>query len=228
MSTFYDEEFGEITIRRSKLSRNVKLSFAPNGQLRVSMPAYAPLFLAKRLIASSRPTIRSIQLPSREAAYEHGQQIGKSHSLVVESSPEFAIEATGQRITVLLPPQLSLADTDVQRKITAAVVQALRKEAKSYLPKRLDYLAKKHEFTYEKLRFSHASSRWGSCSSRGTISLNIALMKLPFELVDYVLLHELVHTKFLNHSHEFWSTLNTVCPDYKVHKKSIKAFSPGV
>jgi predicted metal-dependent hydrolase len=86
----------------------------------------------------------------------------------------------------------------------------LLKEAKQILPQKLEYFAKKYGFSYSKLRFSSARTRWGSCSSKGVISLNIKLIILPEHLCDYVILHELCHTKEMNHGVKFWQVLDSV------------------
>lgn len=229
MPTIHDEEFGTITIRRSPKATSVRLRVAPNGTLRASLPVYAPLFLLKRLIKTSRVELREMisqAQPSHD--YHDGMQVGKSHTLLVTQGSLLKVTRSKQKILVTLPPAKKLQDADVSKKIREACIAALRLEAKSYLPKRLGYLAAQHDFQYEKVRFSHASSRWGSCSSTGTISLNIALMKLPFELIDYVLIHELAHTVELNHSERFWDLVSQGDPDYKKHRKLMKAETPSI
>lgn len=229
MAVIQDEEFGTITIRTSKLSRNIKLSVSPSGTLRISMPPRTPLFFAKRLVASSRDSIRKLLAQGEElSAYSNGMQIGKSHSLHVRSSAQTAVTTNDRQIHVTLASTDTLESPTVRTHIREAVIKALRKEAKSYLPKRLSYLADQLGFSYTTVRFSHASSRWGSCSSSGTISLNIALMKLPFELIDYVLIHELCHTREMNHSEEFWQLVGEHHPQYKQHRKTLKTHNPMV
>lgn len=229
MPTIHDEQFGAITVRRSARATQVKLRVAPDGSLKASMPMYAPLFLLKRLIKSSRSELqRMIDQAQPITEYHNGQQIGKSHTIVVQSSTRFAAKRNKQQIIVSLPIGTGLSDAKVTKAIREVVITALRVEAKSYLPKRLAYLAHQHGFSYERVRFSHASSRWGSCSSTGTISLNIALMKLPFELIDYVLSHELAHTRQMNHSEQFWALVATMDPEYKKHRATLKEEAPSI
>jgi predicted metal-dependent hydrolase len=230
MATITDEEFGEITIRRSVRARSVRISVAPDGTLRASMPPYAPIFVLQRLVKSSRSKLRKM-LDQEQPAYklENGMEIGKSHRLVIgKSSIKTSVRRTGQSIVVALAPGDSLTTPKVEREVRDVIAAALRVEAKSYLPKRLSFLAEKLDCSYEKARFSHASSRWGSCSSSGTISLNIALMKLPFELIDYVIIHELSHTKQMNHSAKFWALVENGDPSYKLHRRMLKSHSPTI
>ena len=229
MPSIIDEEFGEITVRRSVRSRSVRITVTPQGTLKASMPTYAPLFSLKRLIKSSRPELRKM-LESEKPAYqlENGMEIGKSHKLVVVWGAETSIKRSGQHIVVHLRDGENLNDPVIERMVRDAITKALRVEAKSYLSRRLKFLAEKLDCYYETARFSHAGSRWGSCSSSGTISLNIALMKLPFELIDYVIIHELCHTKQMNHSPKFWRLVEDADPSYKLHRRMLKSHSPTI
>jgi len=204
---------------------------APDGTLRVSMPLYAPVLIVKQFIRASRVELRTLVDTHRQTAtvFSDGMQIGKSHTLIVRStSRTTSVERHKQQIIVNLNESETLSDEPVIQKVRAIVIRALRLEAKSYLPKRLAYLAEKTGFSYISFRFSHASGRWGSCSTSGTISLNIALMKLPFELIDYVLLHELAHTKQMNHSSDFWELVEQFDPQFKLHRKKLKLESPSI
>jgi predicted metal-dependent hydrolase len=80
-------------------------------------------------------------------------------------------------------------------------------KAEKALTTRLQVLAKKQGFTYSKVSIRNQKTRWGSCSNKGAISLNMKLVALPKELIDYVILHELVHTRIHNHSRRFWAEL---------------------
>lgn len=229
MPIIQDKEFGKITVRRSAKATQVRLRVAPDGTLRASMPMYAPMFLLKRLLKTSRVELQNLIEQSHPTSeFIDGQQIGKSHTIIVRKSSRLSAKVKGQHIIVELPKDASLSETTVIRAIRDAVIAALRVEAKSYLPKRLAYLANQHGFYYERVRFSHASGRWGSCSSTGTISLNIALMKLPFELIDYVIYHELAHTVHMNHSPEFWQLVSEGDPLYKKHRSLLKNEVPSI
>jgi predicted metal-dependent hydrolase len=226
-----DEEFGHITLRRSAKASHVRIRVAPDGRLRASLPLYAPTFLVKRLIKTSREQLRAMLAEqSSDMTFEHGMQIGKSHTLIIRqaASSKPTVARHGQQIIASLPQGNTLQDSTIVRSIRDVVIEALRIEAKSYLTKRLAYLAQQGGFNYDRVRFSHASGRWGSCSSNGTISLNIALMKLPFELIDYVLVHELSHTIHMNHSPEFWSVVEQTDPHYKEHRRSLKKETPSI
>ncbi|HCH33985.1 MAG: hypothetical protein UY35_C0001G0060 [Candidatus Saccharibacteria bacterium GW2011_GWC2_48_9] len=229
MASLIDEEFGEITIRTSHRSRHIRLSVAPDGSLRASMPVFATSRSLKKLINTSREDIRGmLHTQAPKVHYEDGMRIGKSHSLIVTPGGKLQVKRQDLKIMLSLPNELTVNDMAVQTEIRSAMQAALRVEAKHYLPRRLATLARSADCHYEKVRFSHASTRWGSCSSNGTISLNIALMQLPFQLIDYVLVHELCHTKQMNHSQDFWHLVEAEDPDYKAHRRTLKQYNPTI
>ena len=227
----YDEEFGEITVRRSKLARAVKITIAPNGKLRASIPFYAPDFSVKRLVGQNRAELRQM-LDERNSQniYRDNQQIGKSNALIFKTSTSDQLKITteSQCVVVNIPKSKDPESPEIQSAIREYIAKILRKQAKSYLPRPVEYIADKYGFNYDRIRFSHASTRWGSCSSSGTISLNIGLMNLPHELIDYVIIHELCHTRQMNHSDKFWGEVKKYDPDYKTHVAQMKKYNPGI
>ncbi len=97
-----------------------------------------------------------------------------------------------------------------------------RADAKKRLKDRLSYIAKKHGFTYNKVYIRNQKTRWGSCSHKDNISLNVKMILLSAELIDYVMLHELVHTRIHNHSRKFWTELDRYVGNSKVMAKRLK------
>ena len=228
--TVVDSEFGLITCRRLDSAKYVRVKLAADGTLTATLPPYASLSHVGQLVEESRPELRRMlkNRPQTKVVYEHGMAIGASHTLTITHARTDAprVRLNGQHITAWLPLDMSPTSVVAQDQIRTIVKKALTKEAKAYLPRRLRYLADQYGFTYETVRFSNAKGRWGSCSSRGTISLNIALMRLPRDLIDYVLVHELCHTVQMNHSAEFWSGVEAIIPDYKQRRRLIKQESP--
>lgn len=80
---------------------------------------------------------------------------------------------------------------------------------------RLQELARQHGFRFETLQVRRQRTRWGSCSSRGVISLNVAAAFQRAEVLDYLMLHELAHTRIMNHSHGYWRTVAACCPAWR-------------
>lgn len=227
MAEIYDDDYGRIVVRRNKKSRHVKLSVSPSGELSLSAPFYTPLSFLKLFIKKSRRQISQL-IEKHQTLYLNDCQIGKSHQLHIIKGYQSKVTYKKPVIEVEVLSHEELQSVQFQHEIKKNIIKALKNEAKAYLPRRIEYLANAFDFSYQKLRFSHAKSRWGSCSSEGVISLNIALMKLDFELIDYVVIHELVHTEHLNHGQLFWERVEACDPDYKTHRKALKEFYPHI
>lgn len=232
MTTITDSELGEIIVRRQARSQSVRIRVGTDRRFVVTAPPYTPLFMIKRIVAGARDELRAmIATQVEHQTYVDGQAIGQSHVLAVVASGMVnapTVKVARDRLIVMLPPTYTLDDSTTQHAIREGVVRVLRLEAKRVLPERLRTLAHQYGFRYDRVRLSHAGSRWGSCSSSGTISLNIALMKLANDLIDYVIIHELCHTVHMNHSPKFWELVGTHDPHYRLHRRQIKQQTPTI
>ena len=112
-----------------------------------------------------------------------------------------------------------------EAEISKALPPIDREDARRILNQRLAELATEHDFEYGKVSIRRQKTRWGSCSSQDNISLNQNLLHLPDELIDYVLLHELTHTRVKDHSPSFWNELEKVCPSAKEKRRLLKTYS---
>ena len=104
----------------------------------------------------------------------------------------------------------------------AVVREWLRQRAVARLPGELATLAARHAIAVTRVSIRDQKSRWGSCSRRGTISLNWRLVQTPPFAREYVLLHELMHRRELNHSARFWRLVATACPRYVEARKWLR------
>jgi len=114
------------------------------------------------------------------------------------------------------------------KAITVNKPMVPKPKAKQILKKRLRELANEHGFEYKKVFVKNQKTRWGSCSDRNNINLNINLVSLSQDLIDYVLLHELLHTRIKSHCKEFWAQLDKYVAGRArdIHKR-LKRHRPG-
>ena len=87
---------------------------------------------------------------------------------------------------------------------------------------RVEFYSKVSGITYNKLKITNARKRWGSCSSKGNLNFTWRLIMAPLQVIDYVIVHELVHIKEKNHSKNFWNNVRIILPYYKTQKKWLK------
>jgi len=105
-----------------------------------------------------------------------------------------------------------------------AVLRAMHERAKCELTARLLELARHHGLTVSRVSIRNQRWRWGSCSRNGHICLNWRLVTMPDSVRDYVLIHELMHLKRMDHSAKFWRLVADACPDFRTARKYLRAF----
>lgn len=103
-----------------------------------------------------------------------------------------------------------------------AELKTLCEQAQKVIPPIVNTIAKSLDVTYGRITIRKQVSRWGSCSAKGNLNFNCMLMLCPKDVVEYVIIHELCHRKYMNHSKDFWAAVEMYCPDYKACKKWLK------
>lgn len=225
-------EIGEVTLTKRRGSRNLRLSFARDGSIRVSLPYWVP-YQAGVDFARHKSAWIAKHRPAAAARLRDGDRIGKAHRLRFAQSTKYEVQSTRVAvkhnvITVTCPVDVPATHASVQKAAERGALKALKAEADQLLPQRLRELAAKHNFTYKTVGTKRLSSRWGSCSQNKDIILNTYLMQLPWELIDYVIIHELVHTEHLNHSPAFWQRFEHALPDAKKRRKLLKTYRTSI
>lgn len=212
--TYEDPELGCFHIRVSARAR--RLTFrAKERELWVTIPVGVGAAEVKRAIEGLRPRLRAML----SAAFRP-TSIGPDYRIDAPCFRLSLAEGTGARfrlhrepdgeVRLLYPPATDWADARLQAWLRRVVTEALRRRAKEVLPVRLEMLARAHGLTFRSVKINASAGRWGSCSARGDINLSLHLLLLPLPLIDYVLLHELAHTREMNHGPRFWQLLDTL------------------
>lgn len=209
----------EYSIRVSVRARHVRLAVKPYHGLEVVIP--------KRFPRKQIPLI----LQQHEAWITN--QLHKHEQLVASVSlPEtiellsmdniITVEYDSHQSTRMIETSnhLKLGHTDRDRTLKS-LRQWIRKKARQTLIPQLEQTAQEFGFNFKKTSIRSQKSRWGSCSSSGTISLNDQLLFMPPATVRYLMIHELCHTRYMNHSAAFWKLVETCCPEFRQHEKNL-------
>lgn len=205
-----DKDFGKIhfVVRRS--ARNITMRVKEDG-LHVTTPPYRSITALLEAIAPFRERLRNVCSEVKPKPFDLNFSIeAECFRLKLETSPlkNFTVSMRDETVVIACPAHADFTTDRVQTLVKNAVMRAMRKKAEEYLPPLVQYWASLFDLPYNKVTISKARSRWGSCSSKRDISLSFYLMLLPAHLMDYVILHELAHTREMNHGPEFWELLN--------------------
>lgn len=219
---------GKVTIYKRRGNRSLRLSVAADGTIRVSIPTWAPYQAGLTFTLSRRSWIMA-QSRSAQELLSPGMAVGKTRRLVFYKDPTIGRPKTSVRkgeVVITYPAKLTTDNPEVQQAAQAACWRALRSEALQLLTPRLRQLALQHDFTYRSINVKRMKSRWGSCDQHRNIVFNLFLVQLPWECIDYVILHELAHTRAMNHGPDFWRELEAVLPNAKQLKRKMRAYQP--
>jgi len=200
-----------VALIHNKRARRYVLRLRPDGTARVTIPrggsiAEGRKFAERNVAWLEQAQQRLSTCSARPRKWLMGTEIHFRGELVrIEAGENGEIRFGTETIKV------KESDSDLRRVIE----RHLWKLAANELPPSVLEYAAIHQLAVRRVTVRNQKSRWGSCSRRGTISLNWRLIQAPQFVCDYLILHELMHLRQMNHSARFWREVECVCPDYK-------------
>lgn len=208
-----DEKLGLITLRANPRARRYTLKIS-NGQIVGVMPSGGDLDRMIAFIEEKRPQLKKALMkhpakPILNETTDIRTSTFKLHIFRTERS-NYYMKLDQGILHISCPQNTDFTKETVQKTLYDLLGKALVHEANRVLPKRLQELAIQHRFIYTGVRISRSKGNWGSCNQKKAINLSRSLMLLPGHLIDYVLLHELCHTREMSHNTRFWDLMDRV------------------
>ena len=210
-----------LLLVRNPRARRYLLRLRPDGTARVTIPRGGSVLAAREFAERNAPWLeRQLQRlqsqPQQPAAWKVGTKI-------LFRGEEVGIEAglNGEAGTIRFGGE-SVKVSDPTADLRPAIEGHLRKLAVRELPGRVLEFAARHGLTVRRVTVRNQKSRWGSCSRHGAVALNWRLVQSPVFVRDYIILHELMHLRELNHSPGFWREVERACPDYAAAERWLK------
>lgn len=210
------------TIKQSYRTRSIRLEIRQETGLTVVVPRkYTPKQVEDILVQKSRWILRHLQggkplqMPLFKPAPGHGDRLpylGKTIEIAVTAGAGKGAAACLTEGRLLIP---LAGGTN-----TAPILEKwFRAQARLVFTQKADTFKVSMGLSYKNILIRGQRTRWGSCSPTGNITLNWKLLMAPVEIVDYVIIHELSHRKYMNHSSRFWQFVERYCPRWKEHRK---------
>ena len=195
---------GEIKVRRSANIKYLRIRMAPGRGVWVSVPFGVSRKQVEKFLEENREWILKNRKDMKVYEEDTGVGLGIGAEIKTKLHVLRIVETEEPKPSYLLE----------QEKITL------------FIPKKVDF--SKVEKIVQQFLLEIYISNWGSCSFDNNISLNIKLMKLPDEIIDYVILHELCHTVEKNHSAAFWKLVGKVCPAYPTLRARLRKYNTRI
>jgi predicted metal-dependent hydrolase len=216
-------EIGDRTVPieyvRNRRARRYVIRVTPDGRVRATIPPFGSKGEAYAFAERERHWIER-QLKKRIARPISASWIAGTSFLFRGEFVTLEIEPLSK--TICFADQRIDAVTDPSMDLRPLVERHLFRLASRELIPRTVELAQLHGLRVRRVAIRSQRTRWGSCSPTGTVSLNWRLVQMPALVSDYIILHELMHLREMNHSKAFWRCVEKVCPNHQIAERWIK------
>jgi len=200
-------------IIRSK-RKTIALVVNNQAELIVRAPFIVSDEVINKLVESKQTWIKNKQDIIKINTEKHIDKLYKDGECLLFFGNDYILDFV-KTDCVKLDKKRLLVPAQYEGKAKEIVLDWYKEQAYKEFKSRLDFYANKIGAIYNEFNLSDAHARWGSCSTKQSINLNWRLIMCPQFVIDYVVIHELSHIQFKNHSKEFWSRVNTIMPNYK-------------
>lgn len=218
---------------KSKRSVRISLRVTPE-KVRVSAPVRATKREIQAFIQANRDWILENWLRLQETVFKPTQRfyetgvkvpfLGTDIEIQIleteKSTVSARYEKVDQTIKIEIPQGISPERT--QEVVREILEKWYKMKARTVFTQKLDSWSKILGVKFNQFRLKEQKTRWGSCSSLGNINLNWRAIMAPEAVIDYLVIHELAHLKYLNHSKEFWEFVSRFCPEHQKHRKWLR------
>jgi predicted metal-dependent hydrolase len=217
----------KYSLKRSrKRKKTISLQIGNNSEITIYAPYFTPVTEINRFVEEKQNWIdramrrqAKLQVGHEEKTYVTGENfyyLGQNYPLEAYFEP---LENAGvifwnNRFFLNCPPNPEMRKN--------YFVSWYKKKARQYLLERVDFYESMFKLKSSGIRITSAESRWGSCSEDNHLSFSFRLMMAPPEIVDYVVVHEMMHIREKNHSSKFWNLVVEVIPDFKAHRRWLR------
>jgi predicted metal-dependent hydrolase len=213
-------------IRSKRRRRTISLQIKEDGKIVIYAPHHAPKWEIERFIREKQlwiaNTISEKEKQSKEA--EKTFSSGEKFLYLGEWYP-LEIHALDHKEPPLrLSSGKFILHKDHLEGAKDLFIQWYKREAEDKLAGRVEYYSRRLRLFPRGIRITSAKSRWGSCSRDNRLSFSWRMIMASLTVIDYILIHELVHIREKNHSKRFWSVLESILPDYRKHRLWLKEY----
>lgn len=226
-----DKDFGQIIIRTHRMARNISMRTKPDG-LHIMVPPLCRTAKILEVVEEYRAQLLEKWEKNIPQPLDLNYRIdAPCFRLRIEQGKwkTFTVRITEEETIIFCPPETDFTLKHTQELLRNAIVRALKRKAEQYLPILIKEWAERFELDYKRIKITKSRSRWGSCSAIKSINLSCYLMLLPPHLMDYVLLHELAHTKEMNHGPQFWTLLDNMTEGQaKRLRQELRNYKPSI
>jgi predicted metal-dependent hydrolase len=185
-----------------------------DGRVVVRAPLRMPEAAIHAFVQAKAGWIREKQADARQRPVAPAASYGEGDPFLFLGQSYPLVHADRQAGPLVLADSFSIRRRDLPRA-GKVFTDWYREQARKVLAERAAFFASKYSFVYQSIRITSARTRWGSCSPGGRLAFSWRLVMAPLEVVDYVVVHELVHLKVPNHSKIFWAGVESILPDFR-------------